>query len=53
VGKEVNPNLHIYFPTKILSRDNALMIALAGHQKLLRTKKIPRAIKAEGDLSLA
>jgi N6-L-threonylcarbamoyladenine synthase len=48
VGKEVNPNLHIYFPTKILSRDNALMIALAGHQKLLRTKKNPPSYQSRG-----
>ncbi len=50
---EVNPDRTIHFPTPVLSRDNALMIALAGHLKFTRTKKIPRTIVAEGDLQLA
>ncbi len=51
-GKEFNPNLKIHFPTLMLSRDNALMITLAGYLKSLRIKKFPRTIKAEGNLKL-
>lgn len=51
-GKEFNRDLEIYFPTKQLSTDNALMITLAGYFKSQRTKKIPRTIKAEGNLKL-
>ncbi len=50
--KLVSPNTIIHFPTKLLSRDNALMIALAGYLLSLRKKKFPKALKAEGNLNL-
>lgn len=50
-GKEFNPNIKIHFPTGILSRDNALMIALAGYMLSLRKKKFPKP-KAQGNLQL-
>ncbi len=50
-GKEFDPKMEIYFPTKILSRDNALMIALAGYMLSLRKKKFPKPV-AQGNLEL-
>ena len=52
-GKEFDKDLKIHFPTGILSRDNALMIALAGYMLSLRKKKFPRTIKAEGNMKLS
>ena len=44
--------ISVHFPTPLLSRDNALMIALAGYFKSKRTKKFPRTITAEGNMQL-
>jgi N6-L-threonylcarbamoyladenine synthase len=51
-GHDRNASVSIHFPTKKLSTDNALMIALAGYLKSKRTKKYPRTLKAEGGLKL-
>jgi N6-L-threonylcarbamoyladenine synthase len=48
-------NLNIYFPSKKLSGDNALMIAVAGYLKYIsKNKKVPAfsKIQAEGGLRL-
>jgi N6-L-threonylcarbamoyladenine synthase len=51
--KETNPNTKIYFPTKKLSTDNALMIAVAGYMTALRKKKFKASeFKANGNLIL-
>lgn len=52
-AKEHNPKTNVYFPTKQLSTDNALMITLAGYLKSTRIKKVPRTIVAEGNLKLS
>jgi N6-L-threonylcarbamoyladenine synthase len=53
--KKVDKNIKIHFPTKGLSTDNALMIAIAGYFQLQKkTNKNPRLplLKANGNLAL-
>jgi N6-L-threonylcarbamoyladenine synthase len=48
-------NIPIHFPTKILSTDNALMIAIAGYfqYKKRGPNKNSRMLKANGNLKLS
>lgn len=53
--KILGKNIKILFPTKELSRDNSLMIGIAGYLNYIKNgKKTPRpsTIKASGDLRL-
>ena len=50
------PHLHTYIPDPKLSTDNSIMIALAGHAKMLESlspKEFADTIKADGNKSLA
>ena len=42
----------IFFPTRSLASDNALMIGIAGAMEYLKTKKASKNIKAVGNLKL-
>jgi N6-L-threonylcarbamoyladenine synthase len=51
---EQHPNVSIHFPTRALSTDNALMIALSGYYRAARSEFSDLdALKANGNLSLA
>jgi N6-L-threonylcarbamoyladenine synthase len=53
--KTVGRNIEIFFSTKGLSRDNSIMIGIAGYLNYVKKKKKtskPSSIKATGDLSL-
>ncbi|MEK7585848.1 MAG: tRNA (adenosine(37)-N6)-threonylcarbamoyltransferase complex transferase subunit TsaD [Patescibacteria group bacterium] len=50
--KKVSPKTKIHFPTKGLSTDNALMIAVAGYFQYKKEKISNRKLKADGNLSL-
>lgn len=52
--KKLDKNIDVHFPTKSLSTDNSLMIAIAGYVTYLKNKKgvNPKTIKANGILKL-
>jgi N6-L-threonylcarbamoyladenine synthase len=45
-------NLELLFPTRELSTDNSLMIALAGYFQTFKRKKYAKNLKAKGNLGL-
>ncbi len=49
--KKAGKDIAIHFPTRILSTDNALMIAIAGYFQYQKKKSFPK-LKAMGNLSL-
>lgn len=51
---EKHPDITLFIPTRDLSTDNALMIALSGYMKSLRSNRVKPAsgIKADGNLKL-
>lgn len=52
--KKLAPKIAFHFPTKTLSTDNALMIAIAGYFQYLKTEQKSRAeeLTAQGNLAL-
>ncbi len=52
--KDMDKDIPIHFPTKRLSTDNALMIAIAGYFQHQKNKKStnPKSMEAEGGLRL-
>lgn len=52
--KELDKNISLHLPTKTLSTDNALMIAIAGYFQYKKKKptKNSKGLKAKGNLSL-
>ncbi|MCE9517631.1 tRNA (adenosine(37)-N6)-threonylcarbamoyltransferase complex transferase subunit TsaD [Candidatus Nomurabacteria bacterium] len=51
--KKISPETTVYFPTKNLSTDNALMIAIVGYfQSQKNSQKNPRRLIANGNLTL-
>jgi N6-L-threonylcarbamoyladenine synthase len=48
-----NLTIPVYFPERRWSTDNAVMIALAGHDRLLRGQVSPLSLRAQANLPLA
>jgi N6-L-threonylcarbamoyladenine synthase len=51
--KENYPGMEILIPEKLLTTDNASMIAAAGYIEYLRNKKLGEKLKAQGNLNIS